>query len=398
MTTFRELLSQVKTGIREVTPHEAQAAAASGALLVDVREADEWAQGHAPGAVHIPRGFLELRIEEEAKEKGAPVVLYCAGGTRSALAARSLQEMGFADVVSVAGGFGKWKEAGLEIVVPKTFSAEQRQRYSRHLLVPEIGEAGQAKLLASKVLLIGAGGLGSPAGLYLAAAGVGTIGLVDSDVVDLSNLQRQVLHTNARVGRPKTESAAETLRALNPDVNVVRHDLRLDSSNVLDVLKPYDVIVDGCDNFATKYLVNDAAFFLKKPDVFGSIFRFEGQASTFTPPDGPCYRCVFPEPPPAGLAPSCDEAGVLGVLPGVVGLIQATEAIKLLLGKGRSLVGRLWTYDALEMTFDEFKTRRDPRCRLCGEAPEIKTVEDLSWSCHFDPEQNRERVLAEGTR
>ena len=385
MTTFRELLSQVKTGIREVTPHEAQAAAASGALLVDVREADEWAQGHAPGAVHIPRGFLELRIEEEAKEKGAPVVLYCAGGTRSALAARSLQEMGFADVVSVAGGFGKWKEAGLEIVVPKTFSAEQRQRYSRHLLVPEIGEAGQAKLLASKVLLIGAGGLGSPAGLYLAAAGVGTIGLVDSDVVDLSNLQRQVLHTNARVGRPKTESAAETLRALNPDVNVVRHDLRLDSSNVLDVLKPYDVIVDGCDNFATKYLVNDAAVFAGKPVVYGSIYRFDGQASVFFPKQGPCYRCLFPEPTPPELAPSCDEAGVLGVLPGVVGLIQATEAIKLILGKGDLLVGRLLTYDALAMRFEEYRVQRDPGCALCGENPTIRTIEDLAWSCHFEP-------------
>jgi adenylyltransferase/sulfurtransferase len=392
MTTFRELIRTVKSGIREVTPEEAQQSAQKGALLVDVREADEWAQGHAPGALHIPRGFLELRIEEKAKDKDAPVVLYCAGGTRSAFAARSLQELGYTDVASLSGGFGKWKEAGLPVVVPKTLSSEQRQRYSRHLLVPEVGEAGQAKLLDSKVLLIGAGGLGCPAGLYLAAAGVGTLGVVDSDVVDLSNLQRQVLHTNARVGRLKTESAAETIHALNPDVQVVRHDLRLDSSNVIEVMKPYDLILDGSDNFSTKYLVNDAAYFLGKPNVYGSIFRFEGQVTVFARDKGPCYRCLFAEPPPAGLAPSCDEAGVLGVLPGVVGLLQATEAIKLLLGRGRPLIGRLLAYDALEPSFTEFKTRRDPRCRLCGEAPEIKTVEDLAWSCHFDPGAPRERA------
>lgn len=392
MTTFRELIRKVKSEIREVTPEEAQQAAQKGALLVDVREADEWAQGHAPGALHIPRGFLEIRIEEKAKDKDAKVVLYCAGGTRSAFGARSLQELGYTDVVSLTGGFGRWKEAGLPVVVPKTLSSDQRQRYSRHLLVPEVGEAGQAKLLDSKVLLAGAGGLGCPAGLYLAAAGVGTLGIVDSDVVDLSNLQRQVLHTNDRVGRPKTESAAETIHALNPDVQVVRHDLRLDSSNVIEVLKPYDLILDGSDNFSTKYLINDAAYFLGKPNVYGSIFRFEGQVTVFERDKGPCYRCLFAEPPPAGLAPSCDEAGVLGVLPGVVGLLQATEAIKLLLGRGRPLIGRLLAYDALEPSFTEFKTRRDPRCRLCGESPEIKTVEDLAWSCHFDPSAPRERA------
>ncbi len=394
MTTFRELIRKVKTEIREVTPEEAQQAAHRGALLVDVREADEWAQGHAPGALHIPRGFLEIRIEEKAKDKAAPLVLYCAGGTRSAFAARSLQELGYTDVVSLAGGFGRWKEAGLPVAVPKTFTSEQRQRYSRHLLVPEVGEAGQAKLLDSKVLLVGAGGLGSPAGLYLAAAGVGTIGVLDSDVVDLSNLQRQVLHTNARVGRLKTESAAETMQSLNPDVKVVRHDLRLESSNVLEVLKPYDVILDGSDNFSTKYLVNDASYFLGKPNVYGSIYRFEGQVAVFHRGHGPCYRCLFPEPPPAGLAPSCDEAGVLGVLPGTVGLLQATETIKLLVGRGTPLIGRLLTFDALEPSFTEFKTRRDPRCRLCGEQPEIKTVEDLAWSCHFDPTAPRERAAA----
>lgn len=392
MTTFRELIRKVKTEIREVTAEEAQQAAQKGALLVDVREADEWAQGHAPGALHIPRGFLEIRIEESAKDKNAKVVLYCAGGTRSAFAARSLQELGYTDVVSLTGGFGRWKEAGLPVEVPKTLSSEQRQRYSRHLLVPEVGEAGQAKLLDSKVLLVGAGGLGCPAGLYLAAAGVGTLGILDSDVVDLSNLQRQVLHTNARVGRLKTESAAETIHALNPDVNVVRHDLRLDAANVLEVLKPYDVILDGSDNFSTKYLVNDACYFLGKPNVYGSIFRFEGQVAVFVRGQGPCYRCLFAEPPPAGLAPSCDEAGVLGVLPGVVGLLQATETIKLLLGRGRPLIGRLLAYDALEPSFTEFKTPRDPRCRLCGDAPEIKTVLDLAWSCHFDPSAPRERA------
>jgi molybdopterin/thiamine biosynthesis adenylyltransferase/rhodanese-related sulfurtransferase len=392
MTTFRELIRKVKSEIREVTPEEAQQAAKGGALLVDVREADEWAQGHAPGALHVPRGFLELRIEEKAQDKGSKIVLYCAGGTRSAFAARSLQELGYSDVVSLSGGFGKWKEAGLPVEVPKSFTSEQRQRYSRHLLVPEVGEAGQAKLLESKVLLIGAGGLGSPAGLYLAAAGVGTLGILDSDVVDLSNLQRQVLHTNDRVGKPKTESAEATIRALNPDVKVVRHDLRLDSSNVLEVFEPYDLVLDGSDNFSTKYLVNDASWFLRKPNVYGSIFRFEGQVTVFERDKGPCYRCLFAEPPPAGLAPSCDEAGVLGVLPGVVGLLQATEAIKLLLGKGRPLVGRLLAYDALEPSFTEFKTRRDPRCRLCGEKPEIKSVEDLAWSCHFDPTAPRERA------
>ena len=382
MPGYRELLERVRGEIVEIEPEEAHVRAAASAVLVDVREADEWAGGHAPGALHIPRGFLEARIEDAVRDRGAEVMLICAGGVRSAFAARSLQELGYTRVSSVAGGFRRWKEAGLPVVVARSaLGAEQRQRYSRHLLVPEVGEAGQARLLESKVLLVGAGGLGSPAALYLAAAGVGTLGIVDSDVVDLSNLQRQVLHTNARVGRPKTESAAETIRALNPDVSVVRHDVRLDSSNVLEVMRPYDVVLDGCDNFATKYLLNDAAHLLGKPNVFGSIYRFEGQASVFVPGEGPCYRCLFPEPPPAGLAPSCDEAGVLGVLPGVVGLLQATEVVKLLLGRGRTLVGRLLTYDALEMRFEEYQARRDPRCRLCGDAPSIRTVEDLSWAC-----------------
>jgi molybdopterin/thiamine biosynthesis adenylyltransferase/rhodanese-related sulfurtransferase len=384
VTTFKDMIRRVRSEIREVSPAEARERA-DKAVLVDVREADEWAQGHVPGAVFIPRGFLELRVEEKVPDRSREVILYCAGGTRSALAARALQDLGYEHVSSMAGGFGKWKESGFPIEVPRTLTAEQKQRYSRHLLVPEVGEAGQTKLLASKALLVGAGGLGSPAGLYLAAAGVGTIGLVDSDVVDLSNLQRQILHTNDSVGKPKTESGERTLRALNPDVKVVRHDLRLDSSNIMDVIAPYDVILDGSDNFTTKYLVNDAAVLANKPNVYGSIFRFDGQATTFVPRQGPCYRCLFPEPTPAELAPSCDEAGVLGVLPGMVGLVQATEAIKLLLGRGRTLVGRLLTYDALEMSFHEYKLRRDPKCAVCGDNPTIREVTDLEWSCHFEP-------------
>jgi molybdopterin/thiamine biosynthesis adenylyltransferase/rhodanese-related sulfurtransferase len=385
LSTFKELIRQVKSEIREVSVEEARALAGAGAAVLDVREADEWSQGHLPGAIFIPRGFLELRVEEKVPDKSREVVVYCAGGTRSALGAKTLAQLGYSRVASMAGGFSRWKEAGLPVTVPKTLSAEQKSRYSRHLLVPEVGEAGQTKLLASSVLLVGAGGLGSPAGLYLAAAGVGTIGIVDSDVVDLTNLQRQVLHTTASVGRPKTESAEATIRALNPDVKVVRHDLRLDASNVLEVIAPYDVIVDGCDNFSTKYLVNDAAVLTGKTNVYGSIFRFDGQVSTFVPRKGPCYRCLYPEPTPAGLAPSCDEAGVLGVLPGVVGLIQATEAIKVILGKGELLMGRLLTYDALAMTFRQFRLRRDPRCAVCGEEPTIRELQDLEWSCHFEP-------------
>jgi molybdopterin/thiamine biosynthesis adenylyltransferase/rhodanese-related sulfurtransferase len=378
--TFKELLKQVRGGVREVSVEEARSLAEAGAALVDVRETDEWQQGHVPGALHVPRGLLELRIEEKVPDRERVVVLYCAGGTRSALAVRSLAEMGYSGAVSLAGGFSRWREQGGAVTVPRVLSPAQRERYSRHLRVPEVGEAGQARLLDSKALLVGAGGLGCPAGLYLAAAGVGTIGVADFDRVDLSNLQRQVLHTSDRVGAPKTESAEAALRALNPDVTVVRHDVRLEAANVLDVIAPYDVIVDGCDNFATKYLVNDAAVLRKKTVVYGSIFRFDGQASVFAP-GGPCYRCLYPEATPAELAPSCDEAGVLGVLPGVVGLIQATEALKVLLGRGRTLQGRLLAYDALEMTFREYRVRRDPRCAVCGENPSIQQPQDLAWAC-----------------
>ena len=383
MSTFKEMIKKVRSEIREVSPEEA-GAGRDGAVFVDVREADEWEKGHVPGAVFIPRGFLELRIEEKVPDKDRTVVVYCAGGTRSALGARALQDLGYRNVTSMSGGFTRWKEAGLPVSVPRVLTPEQRERYSRHLKVPEVGEAGQAKLLDSKVLLVGAGGLGCPAGLYLAAAGVGTLGVADFDVVDLSNLQRQVLHTNDSVGRPKTESAEARIRALNPDVKVVRHDERLESSNVMDVIAPYDVILDGSDNFSTKYLINDASVLAGKTSIYGSIFRFDGQVSVFVPRQGPCYRCLYPEPTPAEMAPSCDEAGVLGVLPGVVGLIQATEAIKFLLGRGELLKGRLLTYDALSMTFREFRVRRDPGCAVCGDSPTIREVSDLEWSCHME--------------
>lgn len=335
--------------------------------VVDVREKLEWNDGHLPGAVHVPRGFLELQIEEAIPDKDEPVLLYCAGGVRSLLAAETLRQMGYRNPISMAGGYSAWKSAGFSTVMPRTLNDEQRKRYSRHLLVPEVSEAGQLKLLDAKVLLLGAGGLGAPAALYLAAAGVGTIGLVDPDVVEESNLQRQVIHNTARLGKLKTESAKETIAALNPDVKVITHNEWLDKSNVAEIIADYDLIIDGTDNFPTRYLVNDAAILANKPVVHGSVFRFEGQLTVFKPFDGPCYRCLFPEPPPPELAPSCAEAGVLGVLPGTIGMLQATEAIKLLLGIGEPLIGRLLTYDALSETFDELRLRRDPECPACGE-------------------------------
>jgi len=367
MASFRELLAQTKSRIREVDTADAEEVIArSGTVVLDVREPDEYVQGALPGAVHIPRGHLESQIENRVVDRSAPVVVYCAGGTRSAFAAETLTQLGYTDVVSVVGGFNKWKNEGRSWSVPKTLSADQRNRYHRHLLLPEVGEAGQQKLLESKVLLLGAGGLGSPAGLYLAAAGVGTIGVIDMDVVDESNLQRQILHNMDRIGERKVDSAKKTLAALNPDVNVVTHDVRLGADNILGIIDGYDVIVDGTDNFPTRYLVNDASLLKKIPVVHGSIFRFEGQATVFHPYAGPCYRCLIPEPPPAELAPSCAEAGVLGVLPGIIGSIQAMEAIKLLLGLGDSLAGRLLAYDALEETFRTFRVPRDPACPACG--------------------------------
>ncbi len=366
MPTPRDLLNAAKQAVREVEPSDV-AARLDYYRTLDVREPDEYEQGAVPGAVHIPRGTLEFAVESRLTDKHAPIAVYCAGGVRSAFAAKTLQDLGYTDVVSVIGGFNKWKDEGLTWSTPRALSADQRNRYQRHLLLPEVGEEGQMRLLDSKVLLLGAGGLGSPAALYLAAAGVGTIGIIDMDVVDASNLQRQVLHNMDRIGMRKVDSAKQTLQAINPDLNVRTYDVRLGADNVLDIIDGYDVIVDGTDNFPTRYLVNDAALLKGIPVVHGSIFRFEGQVTIFNPYVGPCYRCMIPEPPPPELAPSCAEAGVLGVLPGIVGSIQAIETIKLLLELGDPLVGRLLTYDSMDESFRTFKVRRDPSCPACGE-------------------------------
>jgi molybdopterin/thiamine biosynthesis adenylyltransferase/rhodanese-related sulfurtransferase len=366
MATSRDLLAQAKAQITEVTTEEAQARL-DQAVVLDVREPEEYEQGAIPGSVHIPRGHLESQVEGKLPDREGPILVICGSGFRSAFAAKTLQDLGYQDVVSVAGGFNRWKDEGRPWRAPRVLSPEQRNRYQRHLLLPEVDVAGQQKLLDSKVLLLGAGGLGSPAALYLAAAGVGTIGIIDMDVVDASNLQRQVLHNMDRIGDRKVDSAKKTLTAMNPDVNVVTYDVRLGADNILDIIDGYDVIVDGTDNFPTRYLVNDASLLKRIPVVHGSIFRFEGQATVFNPYVGPCYRCMIPEPPPAEMAPSCAEAGVLGVLPGIIGSLQAMEAIKLLLGLGEPLVGRLLAYDALEESFRTFKVHRDPECAACGD-------------------------------
>jgi molybdopterin/thiamine biosynthesis adenylyltransferase/rhodanese-related sulfurtransferase len=380
MASFNEILGQVKQTIREVSVDETRARTKGegGAppVLIDVRERDEYEQGFIPQAQWVPRGFLELKVEDMVPERDREVILYCAGGTRSALAARSLRELGYTNVASLAGGFRAWKNAGLAFDRPRSLSPEQVKRYSRHIMLPEVGEAGQGKLLDAKVLCLGAGGLGSPSALYLAAAGVGTIGIVDDDVVDESNLQRQVLHNLERLGMPKVESARKTLQLLNPDVKVVGHQTRLTSENILEILAGYDLVVDGADNFPTRYLLNDAALKLGKPVVHASIFRFEGQLTTFLPDQGPCYRCLYPDPPPPGMAPSCQEAGVLGVLPGIVGCLQANEAIKLILGAGQSLSGRLLVFDALGTKFRTLKLRKDPECKVCSKPPaEIELID-----------------------
>jgi sulfur-carrier protein adenylyltransferase/sulfurtransferase len=375
MTSFRELLAAAKKEIREVDPAEAEEHLGD-AIFLDVRELDEFEQGTVPGAVFIPRGHLESQVENKIPDRDRPVVVYCAGGTRSAFAAKTLGELGYTDVVNMKGGFGRWKNEDRPWITPAVLTPEQRTRYHRHVLLPEVGEAGQQKLLESKMLLLGAGGLGSPAALYLAAAGVGTLGIVDMDVVDASNLQRQILHNVDRIGERKVDSAKKTLTQLNPDVDVVTHDVRFGADNVLEIIDGYDVVVDGTDNFPTRYLLNDASLLKRIPVVHGSIFRFEGQVTVFDPYNGPCYRCMLPEPPPAELAPNCAEAGVLGVLPGIVGSIQALEAIKHVLELGETLNGRLLAYDALEQSFRTFKVRRDPNCPACGEnAPPIRIAE-----------------------
>lgn len=388
MATFNEVLSQVKQGIREVSVDETKTRVidkrATAPVLIDIRERDEYEQGFIPSAQWIPRGFLELKIEDLVADREHEIIVYCAGGTRSALGARSLAELGYSNVTSMAGGFRAWKNAGLPFERPRVLSAEQIKRYSRHIMLPEVGEVGQGKLLDAKVLLLGAGGLGSPAALYLAAAGVGTIGIIDDDVVDESNLQRQVLHNVERLGMTKVESARKTLQALNPDVKVVAIEDRLDSSNVLEILAQYDLVVDGADNFATRYLLNDASLKLRKPVVHASIFRFEGQLTTFMAnPDegGPCYRCLYPNPPPPGMAPSCQEAGVLGVLPGMIGTLQANEAIKIILGVGETLSGRLLVLDALGTKWRTMKLRKDPHCSVCSKHPDEIELIDYEQFC-----------------
>ena len=392
MASGTELIRQVKERIKEVDPREVRdrlagspdSASANGAgagerpVVVDVREQHEFEEGHIPGALHVPRGHLESRIEGAAPDRSKPVVLYCASGNRSALAADTLERLlGYENVESMTGGITLWKDRGYDVEVPRALTPEQRSRYSRHLLLPEIGLEGQVKLLESKVLLLGAGGLGSPVALYLAAAGVGRLGIVDDDVVDVSNLQRQVIHTGSRVGEPKVDSAEAAIRELNPDVEVRKHNTRLDASNIMEIIEGYDVIVDGVDNFPTRYLLNDATVRLQIPVVSASILGFDGQLAVFQPYEGPCYRCLYPTPPPAELAPSCGANGVLGVLPGTMGLLQATEVIKLITGAGDPLVGRLLLYDALAASFTELKVRRDPECPICSRDPGEISEEEM---------------------
>jgi sulfur-carrier protein adenylyltransferase/sulfurtransferase len=377
-TSGAELLRRVKSQIQEVDPSEVNELIREGVAIIDVREAEEVARGHLPGAKHVPRSYLETRIEGVVPDRSTPIILYCQSGNRSAYGARTLSEdLGYENVRSMTGGITLWKDRGLEVEVPRALSAEQRERYSRHLLIPEIGAEGQQKLLDAKVLLLGAGGLGSPTALYLAAAGVGTLGIVDDDEVDLSNLQRQVIHNSERIGTPKVDSAEETIRALNPDVKVVKYKTRIDASNIVEIIQGYDVVVDGVDNFPTRYLLNDASVRLKIPVVSASILGFDGQLSVFKPYEGPCYRCLFREPPPAELAPSCGANGVLGVLPGTMGLLQATEVVKLILDIGEPAIGRLLLYDALAATLTEVKVHRDPDCPICSRDPEEISDEEL---------------------
>jgi sulfur-carrier protein adenylyltransferase/sulfurtransferase len=388
--TYQQIMAEARQQVPEVSVDDVKTRLAAGTkpVVLDVREKEEFRQGYLPGAVSIPRGFLEIRVEEAVPDKSTPVVAYCASGTRSLLAGRILKELGYENVTSMRGGFNAWKNQGFPITEDRQFTPEQQIRYSRHFLLPEVGEQGQAKLLDAKVLLIGAGGLGSPAALYLAAAGGGTLGVVDMDVVDLSNLQRQILHTNDRIGMPKVESARMTLQALNPDVRVVEFREHLSSENAFRIFEQFDIVVNGCDNFPTRYLANDACVLLKKPLVDGAIWQFEGQATVFNPPAGPCYRCMFPEPPPPGAVPSCAEAGVLGVLPGLVGSVQALEAIKLILGIGKPLIGRMMHFDTLAGEVRILKLRRDPNCKVCGDNPTIKELIDYEVFCGLaDPGQ-----------
>ena len=382
--SFQDIMAEARKEIPEASPQQVNELLKNNGkspVLLDVRESDEWRQGHLEGAIPLPRGFLEIKVETAIPDKNTPIIAYCAGGVRSLLAAKVMREMGYQNVTSMAGGYGAWKNGGFKWVQDFQYTPDQLIRYSRHFLLPEVGEDGQAKLLQAKVLMVGAGGLGSPSAYYLAAAGVGTIGIIDNDVVDVSNLQRQILHANDRVGMPKVESAKKTLEGLNPDVKVVPYQAKLTSENIMEILKDYDFVIDGCDNFPTRYLVNDACVLTGKPNVHGSIFQFEGQATVFYPGKGPCYRCLYPEPPPADMAPSCAEAGVLGVLPGLIGVIEALEAVKLILGKGDTLIGRLLHFNTLTMEINTLKLRRDPNCPMCGDHPTIKELIDYEEFC-----------------
>lgn len=387
--TYSDLFSDVRGAVRFVSLEDLKARLEDRTrpqpLLVDVREKDEFRAGFIPGAVHLPRGFLEMQAEQKLPDRNQEIIVYCAGGTRSAFAARTLGDLGYQNVSSANPGFVRWKDLKYPVETPPNLTPAQLDRYSRHILLPEVGEKGQEKLLSARVLLLGAGGLGAPAAQYLAAAGVGTLGLVDADTVDASNLQRQIIHATSRLGMSKVDSAEVYLKDLNPDVKVVKYKERLNSGNVDRIFgDKWDVVIDGCDNFPTRYLVNDASVFHKMPIVHGSIFRFDGQVTTFAPfapYDGPCYRCLYPEPPPAHLAPSCAEAGVLGILPGIVGTLQATEAIKLILGQGELLVGRLLTYDSMRMTFRNLRLRKDKTCPVCGPNPTITSYIDYEGFC-----------------
>ncbi len=382
-TTKESWLKKLRSELPEVSPEDVRQEIdeGNGLTIVDVREGDEYRAGHVPGAIHLPRGFLELQVENRLPDSGANIVAYCAGGVRSLFATETLRKMGYANVRSMAGGFTRWKQNGHPFDVPDVLSERDRERYARHLSIDEVGEEGQIKLLKAKVLCIGAGGLGSPAAYYLAAAGIGRLGIIDDDVVDRTNLQRQILHTDDSVGELKTESARRTLLGLNPDIDVRTYEERLTSANIDEIIAGYDVVLDGCDNFPTRYLVNDACVKHRKPNVHGSIYRFEGQATVFWPGRGPCYRCLFPEPPPPEMAPSCAEAGVLGVLPGVIGVLEAIEVIKIVLGKGETLVGRLLTYDALEARFRELKLRANPDCAYCAPGREFPGYVDYEHFC-----------------
>ena len=388
VVTKDELLAKTRSAIQEVTPDEARQRleANPDALVVDIRESDEVATGVIPGSKHIPRGFLELRIEGLDRDRDREIIVVCAGGVRSVFAAKALEEMGYTNVASMKAGFNGWKNAGFPWVVEKQLSQDQKIRYSRHILLDEVGEEGQRKLLDAKILLVGAGGLGSPSAFYLAAAGIGHIGIVDPDVVDFSNLQRQILHRNDDAGVPKVDSAERAMKDLNPDVQITKYREFLTSENIMRILDDgWEIVVDGCDNFQTRYLINDACVFRGIPNVHGSIFQFEGQASVFAPSlGGPCYRCLYPEPPPPGMAPSCAEAGVIGALPGLVGTMQAMEAIKLVLDKGQPLVGRLAQFDALDMKWREMKLHRDPGCPVCSEQPSITELIDYEAFCQVN--------------